>query len=195
MHSSVERIDNPHVAVDIAVVGKETNSMFQCKQQAAMNDIRNGASVGYDIRQYPLDNLTMLNIYYNLKGGLDFEQERHVLLLQNVWIVLLEDVKTIHAFRSCSSQMLWATADLTTRDLITTLGVGGDRTVLRRRLKGLNAMAVNDLIKKLLKDIMQAYGTFKVQAQALAQDAVTVQSLMSQSQASLFRAQLQASIV
>lgn len=42
---------------------------------------------------------------------------------------------------------------------------------------------------------MQAYGTFKVQAQALAQDAVTVQSLMSQSQASLFRAQLQASIV
>lgn len=60
MYSSVERIDNPHVAVDIAVVGKENNSMFQSKQQAAMNCIRNGASVGYDIRQYPLDNLTML---------------------------------------------------------------------------------------------------------------------------------------
>ncbi|KAG1048344.1 hypothetical protein G6F43_009258 [Rhizopus delemar] len=77
MHSSVERIDNPHVAVDIAVVGKETNSMFQCKQQAAMNDIRNGASVGYDIRQYPLDNLTMLKLQLsNVVGNCGSDHQR-----------------------------------------------------------------------------------------------------------------------
>jgi hypothetical protein len=39
------------------------------------------------------------------------------------WIMLLEDVKIIHAFKSSSSQMLCATADLTIRDLITTFGV------------------------------------------------------------------------
>ncbi|KAG0843882.1 hypothetical protein G6F26_002424 [Rhizopus arrhizus] len=60
MCSSVERIDNPHVAADIAIVGEEINSMFQSKQQAAMDGILNGASVGYNFRQYPLDNLTML---------------------------------------------------------------------------------------------------------------------------------------
>ncbi|KAG0750015.1 hypothetical protein G6F57_004184 [Rhizopus arrhizus] len=71
MCSSVERIDNPHVAADIAIVGEEINSMFQSKQQAAMDGILNGASVGYNFRQYPLDNLTMLVNFFisRLCGG------------------------------------------------------------------------------------------------------------------------------